>query len=174
MAQTETVEMGFRRAMRQLAGGVAIIAAGSGERRRGLTATAVCSLSASPARILVCVNRSAEAHDVIAAARRFSVNLLRHDQQAVAESFAAMDGSKGAVRFVSGAWTQLATGAPVLSSAVAAIDCELETELTADTHTIYIGRVVETICDDEGTPLVYHRRQFCAPTPLAEFTLAPR
>lgn len=172
MIDVEAVEAGFKRAMRQLAGGVAVIASGRGEFRRGLTATAVCSLSASPARLLVCVNRSAEAHDVIAGTRSFSVNILGDDQQWVAERFAAMDGSKGAVRFTGEPWTELVTGAPVLPSAIAAFDCELETEMATETHTIYIGRVVETRCDDAGMPLVYHQRQFCAPTPLSERLLA--
>jgi flavin reductase (DIM6/NTAB) family NADH-FMN oxidoreductase RutF len=168
MVDVEPVEAGFKRAMRQLAGGVAVIASGNGDRRRGLTATAVCSLSSTPARLLVCVNRSAEAHDVIAGTRCFSVNILGDDQQALAERFAALDGSKGAIRFAGERWSELVTGAPVLQSAIAAFDCELDAELPTETHTVYIGRVVKTICDDAGMPLVYHQRQFCAPTPLGK------
>jgi flavin reductase (DIM6/NTAB) family NADH-FMN oxidoreductase RutF len=171
MADGSVVEAGFKQAMRQLAGSVAIVATGTGEQRRGLTATAVCRLSANPAKILVCVNRSAEAHDVIAETRQFSVNILRSDQQAVAERFAALDGSKGAIRFASALWGELVTGAPILRSAIAALDCELDVEVPTETHTIYIGRVVATTCDDLGIPLVYHQRQFCAPCPI-EFVQA--
>ena len=172
MADEVAVEAGFKRAMRQLAGGVAIIAAGTGECRRGLTATAVCSLSANPAKLLVCVNRSAEAHDVIAETRCFSVNILSQEQQAVAERFAAFDGSKGAIRFQGDAWSVLSTGAPVLRSAIAALDCELDLAVPTDTHTVYIGCVVDAICDDAGMPLVYHQRRFCAPQPLGLRELA--
>jgi flavin reductase (DIM6/NTAB) family NADH-FMN oxidoreductase RutF len=166
MADGSVVEAGFKQAMRQFAGSVAIIATGAGDQRRGLTATAVCSLSVSPAKILVCVNRSAEAHDVIAELRYFSINILRCDQQAVAERFAALDGSKGAIRFAGAQWDELVTGAPILRSAIAALDCELDIEVPTETHTIYVGRVVATTCDDLGIPLVYHQRQFCAPHPI--------
>ena len=115
------IQAGFKRALGQFAGGVAVIAAGIGDRRRGLTATAICSLSADPPKMLVCVNKSAEAHDVIADTGCFSINFLRHDQRGLAERFAALDGSKGASRFADAPWDRLVTGAPVLSSAVAEI-----------------------------------------------------
>jgi flavin reductase (DIM6/NTAB) family NADH-FMN oxidoreductase RutF len=166
MADGNVVEAGFKQAMRQLAGSVAIVATGTGEQRRGLTATAVCSLSANPAKILVCVARSAEAHDVIAETRRFSINILRCDQQAVAERFAALDGSKGVIRFAGALWGELVTGVPILRSAIAVLDCELDSEIPTETHTIYIGRVIATTCDDLGIPLIYHQRQFCTPNPI--------
>jgi flavin reductase (DIM6/NTAB) family NADH-FMN oxidoreductase RutF len=171
MAEGDGIEAGFKRAMRQFAGSVAIIAAGTGGDRRGLTATAVCSLSVEPPKMLVCVNKSAQAHDVIAKTGSFSINFLRYDQQVLAERFAARDGSKGAIRFAGEPWSELVTGAPVLSSAAAALDCELDVSVPTETHTVYIGRVVATLCDDESLPLVYYQRRFCAPHPL-ELALA--
>ena len=53
----------FKEGMRQLAAGVTIVTTAVGERRNGLTATAVCSLSAEPPMLLACVNREAGAHD---------------------------------------------------------------------------------------------------------------
>jgi flavin reductase len=52
---------GFRDAMSLLAGTVAVITAGSRELRRGLTATAVCSVAVQPPTMLVCVNRYGKA-----------------------------------------------------------------------------------------------------------------
>jgi hypothetical protein len=52
--------------MRQLAAGVTLVTtATAGGARAGLTATAVCSASADPPQLLACVNRDAEAHDLL-------------------------------------------------------------------------------------------------------------
>ena len=67
---------GFRDAMSLLAGTVAVITAGGGDQRRGLTATAVCSVAVQPPTMLVCVNRYGEAHKAIAESKNYCVNLL--------------------------------------------------------------------------------------------------
>ena len=55
----------FIAGMRRLAAGVTIVTANQGELRAGLTATSVCSLTAKPPRLLACVHRDADAHDMI-------------------------------------------------------------------------------------------------------------
>ena len=46
----------FKKGMRHLAASVTLITTRYGDLRGGLTATAVCSVSAEPPQILVCVN----------------------------------------------------------------------------------------------------------------------
>ena len=55
----DEVEHQFRAVMRRLAGGVTIITAGRDEDITGMTVTSLTSLSASPPRLLVSVNRQA-------------------------------------------------------------------------------------------------------------------
>jgi hypothetical protein len=57
----------FKKGMRHLAASVTLITTKvHRDQRGGLTATAVCSVSAEPPQILVCVNKSASsAHDPI-------------------------------------------------------------------------------------------------------------
>ena len=147
----------FRANMRHLAGAVTVIATGVIGHRFGLTATAVCSLADDPATLLVCVNRSATAHDVISKNRNFSVNLLADDQEAIAGRFAGRAGLKGEARFEGGDWRTLATGAPTLVDAVATFDCEVNQEHVFATHTIFIGRVVAAAARDCADPLIYLR-----------------
>src|SRR5688572_26726442 len=89
----------YRALMRHQAGAVTVIASGVDGSRAGLTATAVCSLSDNPPTILVCVQRRSGAHDLIAKARCFSVNLLSREQEDVAERFAGRRGVRGEARF---------------------------------------------------------------------------
>lgn len=150
----------FRAGMRHLAGAVTVIATGAPGERYGLTATAVCALSDDPATLLVCVNRSASAHDVISRNRSFSVNLLADDQEPVAARFAGRAGLKGEARFAGGDWQPLVTGAPTLVDAVARFDCEVTQEHVFASHTIFIGRVVAAAARDGAEPLIYLRGAF--------------
>ncbi len=100
----------FKQAMRHLAGGVTIIATEHKGCRAGLAATAVCSVSADPPTLLVCINSGASAHNSIRASGRFSVNLLATGQNGVARCFSGETGLKGEERFAVGEWWPLVTG----------------------------------------------------------------
>jgi flavin reductase (DIM6/NTAB) family NADH-FMN oxidoreductase RutF len=150
----------FRASMRNLAGAVTVIATGAVGHRFGLTATAVCSLSDDPPTLLVCVSRTASAHDVISRNRTFSVNLLADAQVEVAARFAGRGGVKGEARFGGGQWRTMATGAPTLIDAVAVFDCEVTQEHVFPTHTVFIGRVVDSSARIEAEPLIYLRGAF--------------
>lgn len=125
----------------------------------GLIATAVSSLSADPATLLICINKTASAHDPILRTKRFSVNVLGSDHQHVADRFAA---SKGADRFVADQWTTLTTGVPVLRRAAAAFDCEILNIHDGYSHSIIVGAVKAVAIDDTAAPdcLLWHRRHF--------------
>ena len=145
----------FKQAMRCLAAGVTIITTRHGSVRGGLTATAVCSLSVDPPQLLVCVNRSAAAHELIAEGENLCVNLLAHKHQALAARFAGQTGILGEDRFRAGRWTTLKTGAPVLEDALASFDCIVSEKVATATHTIFIGRVVDVRVRTKGRPLLY-------------------
>lgn len=145
----------FKQAMRRLASGVTIVTTRHGDVRGGLTATAVCSLSADPPQLLVCVNRTAAAHALIAEGENLCVNLLTHKHRHLAARFAGQTGILGAERFDVGRWGRLKTGAPVLEDALASFDCIVTEKVAASTHTIFIGRVVDVHLRASGRPLVY-------------------
>jgi flavin reductase (DIM6/NTAB) family NADH-FMN oxidoreductase RutF len=154
----------FKSAMRNVAGSVSIVATGSGDERRGLTVTAACSVSADPPRVLICINRSAEAHDFIVKNGTFSWNVLSTDQVDLAERFAARDGSKGASRFSSPEWRELTTGAPILREALSNFDCQVLHAIALGTHTLFIAAVVAEAHRPAGEALIYVHGQFAATT----------
>lgn len=146
----------FKLAMRRMAAGVTIITTCDNGERGGLTATAVCSLSADPPQLLVCVNRSTHAHDVIKRGANLCVNLLARRHKALAARFAGQKkGVMGEDRFHAGRWTTLKTGAPVLDDALASFDCVVRETVESSTHTIFIGQVVDVRLRAEGHPLLY-------------------
>ena len=145
----------FKQAMRLLAGAVTVISTEHLGRRAGLTATAVCSLSADPPRLLICINRAAEAYPVIMVAKRFCVNVLAHDQVEVATRFAGLDGTEGEARFTHCRWSSLTTGAPVLDGGLVTFDCVVADVMESGTHGIIIGDVKAVRGSDRRDPLVY-------------------
>lgn len=142
-APCRAVEPGaFRDGMRRLAGAVCVIATGEPGARAGLTATAVCSVTAEPPRILVCINAKTGAHAPIAANGLLSVNVLRSNQAGLAKRFAGMvPGVSGEARFAEGNWSAL-QGVPVLDDACAVFACRVVEVLPASTHSIFMCEVV--------------------------------
>lgn len=153
----------FRTAMRELAAGVTVVTATGPGGPRGLTATAVCSVSAEPPTLLVCVNRATEGHAAILASGAFCVNVTAHEHRPLAEHFAGRGGLRGAERFAHGAWRSLVTGAPVLDDAIAAFDCRVVQALDWGTHTVFLGAVAATHASAPERPaLVYRGGAFLA------------
>lgn len=132
----------FRQAMRRLPAAVALITTVQDGVACGLTATAVCSLSAAPPSLLICVNAGAGAHDPIKAAGTFAVNLLEAGDVDLARLFSSSTEADRALRFASPRWRAGLLGAPVLDAAVASFDCRVEADLSHGTHTIFIGAVM--------------------------------
>jgi flavin reductase (DIM6/NTAB) family NADH-FMN oxidoreductase RutF len=146
----------FREAMRLFPAAVSIIAAEKDGVRHGYTATAVSSLSAEPARILTCADKTAGNHRLIVEAERFSVNLLAADQAELASRFAAKPVE---TRFEHGPWSAGAMGVPVLAGSVAAFQCTLERYLELETHCVFFGRIVACVTEDKPA-LMYCDRAY--------------
>jgi flavin reductase (DIM6/NTAB) family NADH-FMN oxidoreductase RutF len=72
IAMGEALEGDFRKAMRTLASAVSIVSTAHDDRRFGMTATAVCSLSMQPPTLLVCVNQSTSLHHPLQAPAAFA------------------------------------------------------------------------------------------------------
>jgi flavin reductase (DIM6/NTAB) family NADH-FMN oxidoreductase RutF len=141
----------FRTVMRRFPTGVTIVTTVLEGRVKGFTANAFSSVSADPPMILICVNRRARSHPLIAQAGRFCVNILQVDQQPLAERFATKD---DADPFASVPFTTAVTGAPVLAGVLGYLDCELAEEHSAGSHTVFIGNVV-ACASSSGAPLGY-------------------
>ena len=147
----------FRAATRQVAGAVTVVTTRSpGGEPRGVTATAVCSLTVEPPSVIACINRDTWVGQIAPESGNFCVNVLAKVQQPVAETFAGRSALAGADRFQIGDWQDAETGAPVLDGAIASFDCELEQAVDFATHVILIGRVRKTVSDNsDAEPLLY-------------------
>ncbi|WP_312468483.1 flavin reductase family protein [Brucella sp.] len=151
----------LKAAMRQLAAGISVLTTGTGDARTGATVTSATALSVEPPTIIVNINLTASVWPTINAERRFCLNILSGEQQAVADRFAGRNGEKGAARYEGAEWYALESGALALKGALASIDCEVEEIIERHTHAIIIGRALR-IVSSEGEPLVYHHGRYHA------------
>ena len=152
----------FRSAMRRLAGGVSVITAGRGTDIGGMTVTSVSSLSVDPPSLIVSINRSASSWPLLKRYGFFGVNILNADQLDIAERFTGKDGLKGADRFAGAKWVTRASGVPLLSGALAAIECEIEEIIERHSHAVVIGRVLDLQLSGRSAALAYWQGQYLA------------
>ncbi|MEU2084302.1 flavin reductase family protein [Streptomyces albus] len=169
----------FVAAMGNAATGVTVVSTDGPAGRFAQTVSAMCSVSADPPSLLVCVN---ERSPLAAAAREngaFAVSVLSAGQTHVSDVFAgrpsALTGPYGpyaAYDFGCADWHALDTGAPVLRDAAAAFDCRLTDAVRQGTHQVLFGAVGAATVRRDLAPLVHHARAYAAPGPLT--TTAPR
>ena len=151
----------FISGMRRFPGAVSVITTNWEGKRFGLTATAVCSLSAEPPRLLACVNLTGASFAAIRSAGAFAVNSLTIDQLSVGTAFAGQpDGGKD--RFEDGSWSESANlGVPTLDDANCAFECVVSEIIDSGSHGIIIGDVVSVPHKRAGAPLIYNDGVFC-------------
>ena len=140
-------------AMRRLAATVTIISTGDGNERHGMTATAVTSVTTDPPALLICVNKSASLHPVLATGTRFCINLLKDSHADVAGVFGGK--LQGPARFGTGDWAVNGHGVPYLTDAQANLFCKVDGLMLYGTHTIFVGLVEDVRLFGDISPLIY-------------------
>jgi flavin reductase (DIM6/NTAB) family NADH-FMN oxidoreductase RutF len=155
----------FKAGMRHLAAGVCVITTAAADQRSGLTATAVCSVSADPPTLLVSINSASGTCAAIRAAGHFAVNLLSVGDRQIAKRFASPIPPEE--RFNDGRWDVLVTGSPALASAVAVFDCNLGQVVDVATHSILIGTIEAVRISGSGEkPLLHAHAAFASLSPI--------
>ncbi|MDR3504765.1 MAG: flavin reductase [Acidocella sp.] len=150
----------FREAMARLGAAVNIVTTKGPEGDVGITVSAVCSVTDDPATVIVCINRSSRQHDIFKNAGVLCVNILAHEDEELSPIFAGKDNLPMAERFARAHWTRLATGAPVLESAAASLDCKVEQTVEVGTHTVFFCAVQAIHLGSSTSGLVYHGRAY--------------
>jgi flavin reductase (DIM6/NTAB) family NADH-FMN oxidoreductase RutF len=164
----EDIQHGFRGAMRRLASTVSLVSCSDGGENYGITVTAVTSVCAEPAAVLVCVNKSASIHDPLVAKGHFYLNLLCSNQVALSEAFSGK--MKGAERFSIGIWKTGRNGQPFLEDAQANLFCLIDSVVHYGSHSVVIARVKEVRLAEGIAPLIYQDGRYAGTAPLPELT----
>ena len=146
----------FRRVIGNFMSGVVVITTEHAGARRGMTVSAVSSLSLDPPMLLVCLNATSPTQEAVARSGRFAVNILAEHQGALAERFAR----SGSDDKFAGLETRAGrTGVPLLPDVLATVECRVAEVVTGGTHRVFLAEAVHAEATD-ASPLAYFRGKF--------------
>jgi flavin reductase (DIM6/NTAB) family NADH-FMN oxidoreductase RutF len=133
---------------------------------RGLTTTAVASVSAHPPTVLVCVDLGSRTLAALRARRRFVINFVGEGRSHLCLLFA----SKTEDKFAGVSWRPTRDGLPLLHEDVLAwAECATVHDLEVGDHVLLVARVEDGgVQPEREPPLMYYRRSWGVWTPAHE------
>ena len=148
-----------RTAMGYFLTGVTIVTTRGIDQPYGLTVNSFNSVSLDPPLVLWSLDLGHDRADLFRNAGGFTVNVMGADSACdeLIRKFSKSD----ADRFSSANWHSGASGQPVLTDAIASLECRLWAEYPGGDHVIFIGEVLN-ISTRDGRPVAYFKGQLSA------------
>lgn len=151
-----------RRLRGRLGSRVALLTAGAGSSRAGLTVSSLMVAPGEPARVLALVDPDSDLAAAVETSGRFAVHLLSWEHRDLADAFAGVAPAPGGV-FRLGSWAESAWG-PVLDGVAAWAGARVAGEPREVGWSVLLDGVLEEIhLEDEGEPLVHRRGRYVRP-----------
>ena len=140
---------------RRLTTGVYVIGVADRERRNAFTAAWLTQVSFDPLLLALSVNPGHASYPLLVGGGGFVVNVLRRDQLDLAGALGTRSG-RDQDKLAGIAWRPAPSGAPILTGALAWLDCRLHDRFRAGDHEIVLARPVagELVASD-AAPLLY-------------------
>lgn len=147
-----------RRVLWSLPYGLYVVGSRSGERRNAMTLNWATQVAFEPKLVGIGVEQTAHTHELIGEGGCFTLCTVDRADRAIVRKFTkpvAVEWSGEAGELNGFAFHQATTGAPVLTQAVAYLDCEVRQAVPTGNHTFFIGEVVDSgFLQDEATPVL--------------------
>ena len=141
--------------------GVTVVSAYEDERPFGITVNALSSVSLEPPLVMVALDRRRFLTPIVRASRRYAVNILSEDQQALSDCFAGADVQPGRDEFCGAAWHPGPTGLPLIDGAIATLECTVVETFSAGITTCSSGGSTRSQNElHHPGPLLYYRRRY--------------
>ncbi|MDZ4770138.1 MAG: flavin reductase family protein [Chloroflexota bacterium] len=136
----------------------------SGHHRTGMTVSAFNSLSLEPPMVLVCLNKDTHTTQMIEQSNVFAVSILADSQAHLSDRFAGrVPLPNNEDRFEGVPILTADTGSPILTDALAWMDCRVQQRHDGGTHWIVLGEVLATgqrVGMATAAPLIYYNRGY--------------
>ena len=137
-----------RRVLWKMPSGLYVIGSRAGERRNGMTANWATQLSFEPKLVGVAVEQSAVTHELITESAAFSLNIIDREDRAIVRKFVKpveVGTTTGEVGTLNGFPYRdgPVTGTPILTQAVAWLECQVRQQVPCGNHTLFLGEVVD-------------------------------
>ena len=153
----------FRASLAMFATGVTIVTARTPAGVLvGLTANSFNSVSLNPPLVLWSLSQGASSMAALSTGSHYAINILSADQKELAERFA----SRREDRWLDVAFTEGASGAPLLTGSAATFECFNRSRYEEGDHVIFVGEVERCSHQAGAAPLLYHGGRFYTEHPL--------
>ncbi len=153
----------FRRVIGHFATGVTVVTTVVDDLDHAMTASAFTSVSLAPTLVLVCVDKDARFHDAVLNSGQWGVSILSADDRRAAEWLATQGrpliGQLDRYEHHRGH----ATGAALLDTAIAWLECRTTAVYDGGDHDIVLGAVHGLALNrnhDHARPLLYYRGRY--------------
>lgn len=139
----------FRNLIGRFATGVAVILTEDEGKPCGMTVNSLTSVSLDPTLLLFCARNESRSAEAVLRARRFSVNILAHEQTAISNAFAGRGDVASVPMLRDRGFLRLADAAAVFL-------CELREVFPGGDHRIILGQPVYMEApQDQADPLLF-------------------
>ncbi len=139
--------------MGQFATGITVVFTMGGSGPHGMTVNSLTSVSLDPPLILFCVDNHARTRHAVGPGERFTVSILRQEQESLSRLFADPATPDSVVDRLP--IRTVTAGMPILRDALAYLDCVVDALYPGGDHQIVVGRVEDFDVLNHGNPLVY-------------------
>lgn len=140
---------------RRLTNGLYVVGVAHGEQRDAFTAAWITQVSFDPLLIALSVNPTHASYPILVVAGAFAVSVLGRGRLDLARHFGTQSG--WVVDKLDGPrWEASPGGAPVLSEAIAHLDCRVAARYPAGDHELVLGEVLGgRVLASEAEPMRY-------------------
>jgi flavin reductase (DIM6/NTAB) family NADH-FMN oxidoreductase RutF len=142
----------FKSAMRALPAGISAVTSGSGDDKVGMIVSSLTSISADPPMVGFFAHRNSSIRTRLLEQGWFAANVLGEEHREVISHF--LSEPQGPGRFGDGRWAEGEHQVPVLSDALASLECEIVCTQTIGTHDLVVGKIRKAACSP-AKPVVH-------------------
>lgn len=143
----------FRNAMGSFATGVTVITTENNSEIHGMTANAFMSISLNPKLVAISIGENARMLEHIKESNKFAVNILSADQLDDSKQFAGQMKEAHEVDFVT------FKGLPTINNSLAVVTCDVQSQVVAGDHTVFIGHVTGVKLES-ADPLLFSQGKY--------------
>lgn len=145
------------KALGKVASGLYVVTTKHGETLGGFTASFVIQTSFEPPLVAIATKKGRGTYNLIMDSGVFAVNVMSKDGMKLVGHF-AKPRPEGESEFEGVSYEEKTLGVPVLTDALAYLECKVHSTYDAGDHTLVFGEVVNGQVQKEGEPATHIRK----------------
>lgn len=139
---------------RNLSYGVYVISTWDNGRATGCTANSAMQITSSPATVAISINHNNHTNSCIKDTGRFAISILSEKSDPMIIGTFGFYSGKEKNKFDE-VENKIFANMPVVSDACGYITCEVIDTMETETHTVFLGRVLDGDVNGKDTPMTY-------------------